>query len=160
MRHVSVFLDLEAEVALDEEEAALTGDKELDDRFVVSNREPEDGLTMSSCCMLIDMAVVAGLSINANTIDALAQYYGARSNEDKDKDKDNEEEDEDLVDMNDEATWSMIWDWTTGTLTHEAMICHIDFQYGKQVKIQYWEDVISLLTREIPGAHKEIFNST
>jgi hypothetical protein len=100
------------------------------------------------------------------TIQAIAQRYGIEGEgegDDNDNEQDQgeyEDEDEDLVEMNDEEIWAMIQEWTNGTLTHEALIRHIDFQYGKHAKIQYWEDVISTLTREAPPvSREEMFNS-
>ncbi|KAG6370385.1 hypothetical protein JVT61DRAFT_12106 [Boletus reticuloceps] len=61
--------------------------------------------------------------------------------------------------LDDAQIWESIRDWLLGALSYDVLVDLIDFQYGSNLKIQYWEDFLSKLAFfEDLDKRDEVFN--
>jgi hypothetical protein len=141
MEQVHRFLNLEAQQEDNKEE---TTDDEEQDPFVVPDGMIEDGPVTLSRALdyrhIYQMPSTAGPSHYTQVVDAIAEHFEDSMG---DRSEDLISDDEDTIVLDTTGIWEMIRDWITVTLLYERLMRHIDFQYGKYPKIQYWEDFVS-----------------
>ncbi|KIJ08295.1 hypothetical protein PAXINDRAFT_18560 [Paxillus involutus ATCC 200175] len=135
------FLNLEAQQEDNKEE---TTDDEEQDPFVIPDGMIEDGPVTLSRALdyhhIYQMPSTAGPSHYTQVVDAIAEHFEDSMG---DRSEDLISDDEDMIVLDTTGIWEMIRDWITITLLYERLMRHIDFQYGKYPKIQYWEDFVS-----------------
>ncbi|KAF8834258.1 hypothetical protein BDN67DRAFT_985458 [Paxillus ammoniavirescens] len=142
-KRVHPFLDLEAQHGDDEEE---TMDEEVQDPFFVPDGTIEDGPIPST----------AWPSHYTRVVDTIAQRFEDSMG---DRSEDSISEDEDTTVLDTTGIWEMIRDWLSSTLLYEKLMRHIDFQYGKYLNIQYWEDFVSDLAFKGVDERQGLFKS-
>ncbi|KAF9231261.1 hypothetical protein BU15DRAFT_68481 [Melanogaster broomeanus] len=163
------FLDVEARV----DDGEQTSDEEDDrDSFIVPDDIDENrAMAPWGPRVYPPTTATAGPSRYSQAINTIVQCYGQMSTElddgktdmadedegeDEDENEDeNEDEDEDMVVLDAAGIWEKIRDWITDDLPYETLLCHMDFQYEKYPKVQYWEDFVSTLAFETSIERRE-----
>ncbi|KIK76290.1 hypothetical protein PAXRUDRAFT_18321 [Paxillus rubicundulus Ve08.2h10] len=132
VRHlVHWFLNLEAQHEDNEEE---TTDEEEQDPFFIPDGTIEDSLIPST----------AGPSHYTRVVNTIAQRFKDSTG---DRSEDPLSDDEDMTVLDTTGIWEMIRDWLT------------DFQYGKYLNIQYWEDFVLDLAFKGVDERQALFKS-